>query len=50
LDLNAHWTAKPSHDPGAGALVQLQLWYRDPFNTSNQSTSLSNALELTVQP
>ena len=32
-DLNTLWTAKPSKNPGAGALVQAQLWYRDPQNT-----------------
>ena len=49
-DLNARWTAKPAQNPGAGALVQAQLWYRDPLSTSNQSTSLSDALEFTVCP
>jgi hypothetical protein len=49
-DLNARWTAKPAHNPGAGALVQAQLWYRDPLNTSNQTTSLSDAIEFAVGP
>jgi len=49
-DLNARWTANPGHNPGPGALVQAQLWYRDPLNTSNQVTSLSDALEFTVCP
>jgi hypothetical protein len=49
-DLNARWTSLPSQNPGAGALVQAQLWYRDPFNTSNQSTSLSNAIEFSICP
>ena len=49
-DLNARWTAKPNQNPGAGAVVQAQLWYRDPMNTSNQTTSLSDALEFTVCP
>jgi len=52
-DLNALWCGacpKPSHNPGAGALVQAQLWYRDPLNTSNQTTSLSDALEFLVGP
>jgi hypothetical protein len=49
-DLNAHWTAKPAHNPGAGAVVQAQLWYRDPWNTSNQTTSLSDAIEFAVGP
>jgi hypothetical protein len=49
-DLTARWTAKPNHNPGAGALVQAQLWYRDPQNTSNQKTSLSDAVEFDVAP
>ena len=49
-DLNARWAAKPAQNPGAGAVVQAQLWYRDPFNTSNQTTSLSDAIEFTVEP
>ena len=52
-DLNARWCPtcpKPSHNPGAGAVVQAQLWYRDPFNTSNQTTSLSDAIEFVVCP
>ena len=50
-DLNAHWQAKPNHNPGAGAVVQAQLWYRDPFNTANnQKTSLSDAIECFVGP
>ena len=49
-DLNAVWTAKPAKNPGPGAVVQAQLWHRDPLNTSNQTTSLSNALEFSVCP
>ena len=49
-DLNARWTAKPNQNPGAGAVVQAQLWYRDPQNTSNQTTSLSDAVEFVVFP
>jgi hypothetical protein len=52
-DLNARWCPscpKPGQNPGAGAVVQIQLWYRDPLNTSNQSTSLSRAREFTVWP
>jgi len=49
-DLNARWTAKPAQNPGVGALVQAQLWYRDPQNTSNQTTSLSDGIEFTVCP
>ena len=52
-DLNALWCPgcpKPQKNPGAGATVQAQLWYRDPLNTSNQTTSLSNAVEFGVCP
>ena len=52
-DLNALWCPtcpKPAKNPGAGALVQAQLWYRDPFSTSNQTTSLSDAIEFEVCP
>ena len=52
-DLNALWCpscSKPAKNPGAGATVQAQLWYRDPLNTSNQTTSLSDAVELVVGP
>jgi probable HAF family extracellular repeat protein len=47
-DLNAVWSASPHKNPGAGALVQAQLWYRDPQSTSNQTTSLSDAIEFLV--
>jgi hypothetical protein len=30
--------------------MQGQLWYRDPLNTSNQTTSLSDAIEFTFCP
>jgi hypothetical protein len=52
-DLNAFWCPtcpKPNHTPRAGAVGQAQLWYRDPQNTSNQTTSLSDAIEFTVAP
>jgi hypothetical protein len=49
-DLTAHWQAKPASNPGAGTLTHLQLWYRDPLNTSNQKTSLSDGLEFTACP
>jgi hypothetical protein len=52
-DLNAHWCPscpKPATNPGAGAVVQAQLWYRDPLSTSNQTTSLSDAIEFVVAP
>ena len=53
LDLNALWCPgcpKASKNPGAGALVQAQFWYRDPASTSNQTSSLSNAIEVPVAP
>jgi hypothetical protein len=52
-DLNALWCPacpKPLKNPGLGTIVQAQLWYRDPFSTSNQTTSLSNAIEFGVGP
>jgi hypothetical protein len=53
LDLNALWCPtcpKPAKNPGAAAVVQAQLWYRDPLSTSNQTTSLSDAIEFVVEP
>jgi hypothetical protein len=53
LDLNAHWCPScpyPQKNPGFGAVVQAQLWYRDPASTSNQTTSLSDAIEFVVAP
>ena len=52
-DLNALWCPscpKPNHAPVSGQALQIQLWYRDPFSTSNQSSSLSDALETVVCP
>jgi hypothetical protein len=49
-DLNALWSQNPVKNPGAGVAVQAQLWYRDPENTSNQTTSLSDALQFAVCP
>ena len=52
-DLNSYWcpVCPASHkNPGIGARVQVQLWYRDPLNTSNQATSLSNGLQVEVCP
>ena len=52
-DMNAHWCPvcpKQAHNPGAGALVQAQLWYRDPFSTDNKTTSFSAAVEFSVTP
>ena len=49
-DINARWQAKPAHNPGAGSTMQLQLWYRDPQSTSNQTTALTDAIEFVVCP
>jgi uncharacterized Zn-binding protein involved in type VI secretion len=49
-DLNARWAQQPPQNPGAGAEVQVQLWYRDPFNTGNKDTSYSDALDVHVCP
>ena len=49
-DLHALWSSNPAKNPGAGAVVQAQLWYRDPLSPSNQTTSLSDAVEFTVCP
>jgi hypothetical protein len=50
-DLNARWCAscpRPSHNPGAGATMRGQLWYRDAFNTGSRPSSLSDAVEWVV--
>ena len=44
------WAQQPQKNPGSGALVQVQLWFRDPGNSSNQKTSLSDALQFPVAP
>jgi hypothetical protein len=52
-DLNALWCPtcpRPQKNPGAGVVLQAQLWYRDPQNTSNRPTSLSDAIEFCVAP
>jgi hypothetical protein len=49
-DLNALWSSNPVKNPGEGATVECQLWYRDPLNTGNQTTGLSNALSFVVCP
>ena len=52
-DLNALWCPtcpKPGKNPGTGVLVQAQLWYRDPGNTSNQTTSFSDGVEFLTCP
>jgi len=49
-DFAALWTSNPLKNPGVGAQVECQLWYRDPFNTSNQTTSLSDGISFSVCP
>jgi hypothetical protein len=52
-DLNARWCPscpRPAHNPGSGAVVQAQMWYRDPHSTSNPTSSMSDAIEFTVGP
>jgi hypothetical protein len=48
-DLNARWTAKPNHNPGAGAQVDGQYWFRDPAGPS-PFTALSDAITWTTCP
>jgi plastocyanin len=51
IDMNAFWaTAQPAKVPAVGQEVSLQLWFRDPMNTSNQTTSLSDAIKFEVCP
>ena len=50
LDFNAWMAANPHKAPAAGDTAYLQCWFRDPQNTSNQPTSLSNALRASVCP
>ena len=53
LDLSAVWCPtcpQSGKNPGAGAVVSAQFWFRDPVNTSNQTTSLTNAIEFQVCP
>jgi hypothetical protein len=51
VDLNTFWSsANPSKVPAPGQEVSLQLWFRDPLNTSNQTTSFSDALQFTACP
>ena len=51
LDFNTFWSsASAFKQPAPGAQVWLQLWFRDPLVPGNQTTSLSDALEFTVEP
>jgi Tol biopolymer transport system component len=52
-DLNALWCPscpKPNLAPVPGQALQVQFWYRDPTNSSNQPSSLSDAIEVPVSP
>ena len=52
-DLNSFWCPtcpKGSNPPAVGLKMQIQFWYRDPQNTSNQTTSLSDAIEVDICP
>jgi hypothetical protein len=50
LDFNAWMAANPGKAPAPGDATYLQCWFRDPQNTSNRSTSLSDALRFVVCP
>jgi choice-of-anchor B domain-containing protein len=50
FDLNAWATANPAKAPSVGVATQLQFWFRDPQNTSSQTTSLSDAIEFSMVP
>jgi hypothetical protein len=52
-DLNARWCPSCTNSlqaPTPGVPLQVQLWYRDPLSTSNQTTSFSDAIEATAVP
>jgi hypothetical protein len=50
MDLHELWYSVPAKNPGAGILVQAQLWYRDPWNPSLRKTVFSDAVEFAVVP
>ena len=50
LDLNMRWTSKPAHVFPSGTTLYGQFWYRDPLNSSNQTTSRSDGLTWDVTP
>lgn len=53
MDLNALWCPgcpSPGKNPGPGVVCYSQLWFRDPFSTTGQTTTLSNAMQFTVEP
>ena len=50
-DLNARWCStcpKPLHNPGAGAVMQAQMWYRDP--TAGVGSNLTQGLQVLCMP
>ena len=49
-DLNQYWAANPGKNPGAGAVVQAQFWYRDALNPCPKGSSMSEAVEFSVGP
>ena len=50
MDLHELWTTVPAKNPGPGAPVQTQFWYRDPQNTSYRKSAFSDAIEFMVVP
>jgi hypothetical protein len=49
--MNTVWCPScPKPSPMVGTKMQAQFWYRDPQNTSNQTTSLTNAIEFDICP
>jgi hypothetical protein len=50
LDFNTWMWTNPFPAPPPGYPTQLQCWFRDPLNTSNMTTSLSDAVEFLVAP
>ena len=50
-DLNTLWYGNPLKNPGGGAVVQAQLWYRDPTSgPCGTGFNLTNGLEVTWGP
>ena len=49
-DFNTWMTTHFTKAPAGGDSAYLQCWFRDPHNTSNQTTSLSNALRASISP
>jgi hypothetical protein len=50
LERTEGFEASPTRAPQAGDVASLQCWLRDSQSTSNQSTSLSDALRVSVCP